>query len=463
MGETDYRQERRQNRRCVARIVGDAVVGSDTIDSVGEKVEGVGNAVSNLGETASNAMNSVSEAVGGASNNLNGISNFLGSMTNGNGFFSNLFSGNVSGMSMLGLVASAFLIFGRFGWMGKIAGALLGMMMIGNNATLHQALGGGMAQQKPQTPAPDPQRALAQNQTPQVPQPVVVYAPEEERTVIQKSMKFTQDMMLQSDSGYCMPFEEKGKDVEMSLGYGKQKHPKTGEMFFHHGVDFPVKHYLLSALATGKVTGLGNDAVHGIYQVIRYGLYEVTYSHLSNVFANYGTEVKAGQVVAVSADLLHMEVKYNGVELNPLEFLTMVYGNMKALEQNGTPGAVPQFVTIDMDVHTKYDKDQKEIEDLMMRWFPDYMQDLSSGIYALPEHTELALRNIFTMSAMKNYFFETLPSMANPLGMGTRSIPLAEKVQNLLIADFLNYMALRHQIFLSTMSEAVKKKPMTKP
>ena len=179
--------------KSVARIVGDAVVGSDTIDSVGEKVEGVGNAVSNLGETASNAMNSVSEAVGGASNNLNGISNFLGSMTNGNGgnmfsnFFSNLFSGNVSGMSMLGLVASAFLIFGRFGWMGKIAGALLGMMMIGNNATLQQTLGGGVAQQKPQAPAPDPQRTLAQAQTLQAPQPLVVYAPEEERTVIHRS------------------------------------------------------------------------------------------------------------------------------------------------------------------------------------------------------------------------------------------------------------------------------------
>ena len=179
--------------KSVARIVGDAVVGSDTIDSVGEKVEGVGNAVSNFGETASNAMNGVSEAVNGANNNLNGISNFLGSMTNGNGgnmfsnFFSNLFSGNVSGMSMLGLVASAFLIFGRFGWMGKIAGALLGMMMIGNNATLRQTMGGGMAQQKPQAPAPDPQRALAQAQTPQTPQPVVVYAPEEERTVIHRS------------------------------------------------------------------------------------------------------------------------------------------------------------------------------------------------------------------------------------------------------------------------------------
>lgn len=193
-GATGYvAWEKLTTDKSVARIVGDAVVGSDTIDSVGEKVEGVGNAVSNFGETASNAMNGVSEAVNGANNNLNGISNFLGSMTNGNGgnmfsnFFSNLFSGNVSGMSMLGLVASAFLIFGRFGWMGKIAGALLGMMMIGNNATLQQTMGGGMAQQKPQAPTPDPQRTLSQAQTPQTPQPVVVYAPEEERTVIHRS------------------------------------------------------------------------------------------------------------------------------------------------------------------------------------------------------------------------------------------------------------------------------------
>ena len=180
--------------KSVARIVGDAVVGSDTIDSVGEKVEGVGNAVSSLGETASNAMNSVSDAVNGANSNLSGINNFLGNMSGGNGgnmfsnFFSNLFSGNVSGMSMLGLVASAFLIFGRFGWLGKIAGVLLGMMMIGNNASLNQALGGGTAQQKPQTPANDPQKALGKPQAPLAQQPVaVVYEPEEERPVVHRS------------------------------------------------------------------------------------------------------------------------------------------------------------------------------------------------------------------------------------------------------------------------------------
>ena len=274
-------------------------------------------------------------------------------------------------------------------------------------------------------------------------------------------MHYTQEMILHSDSGYCMPFEERNGEVTMSLGYGKQKHPHTGESFFHHGVDFKVKNYLLSAVATGKVTGLGNDAIHGIYQITRYGDYEVTYAHLSNVFANYGKEVKAGQVIAVSADSLHVEVKYKGEELNPLEFLTMIYSNLKVMEQNGKPGAPPQFVTLDMDVHTMYDKDQKEIEDLMMRFFPDYMSDMSQGIYALPEQTELALRNIFTMSAMKNYFYETLPSMANPLGMGARSIPIAERVQNLLIGDFLNYLALRHQIFLSSMSAIEKKKHKT--
>ena len=53
-------------------------------------------------------------------------------------FFKNLGSGNVSGLSIAGLVVSALLVFGRFGWLGKIAGAVLGMMMIGNNARSNQ-------------------------------------------------------------------------------------------------------------------------------------------------------------------------------------------------------------------------------------------------------------------------------------------------------------------------------------
>ena len=112
-------------------------------------------------------------------------------------------------------------------------------------------------------------------------------------------MRYTEEMILRSSSGYCMPFEEPTKqDVQMSVGYGEQKHPVTGETFFHHGIDFSVNHYLLSAVATGTVSAIGSDAEHGIYQTIRYGKYEVTYRHLSNVFANFSQNVKAGQTIA---------------------------------------------------------------------------------------------------------------------------------------------------------------------
>ena len=270
-------------------------------------------------------------------------------------------------------------------------------------------------------------------------------------------------MILHSESGYCMPFDEpQGKDVELSLGYGEQIHPETGEKFFHHGIDFDVRCYMLSAVASGIVTGVGNDPVHGICQTIRYGQYEMTYGHLSNVFAQFGQRVKAGQTVALSGDKLHIEVCFKNEELNPIEFLTMLYGNIRAVRQAGGRD-VPAFPDPEMEVKTDYERDKREIEELMIRFLPHYMEDLQRGAYTLPERTEQSLRHIFTMGAMKEYFYERMPSMENPLGLGHKAIPLASKVQNLLIADFLNYLALRHDVYLSTLGEAVKKNFMTKP
>ena len=275
-------------------------------------------------------------------------------------------------------------------------------------------------------------------------------------------MKYTEEMILHSDSGYCMPFEEpRGKDVELSLGYGEQVHPTTGEKFFHHGIDFKARCYMLSAVASGIVSGVGNDPVHGICQTVRYGGYEVTYGLLSNVFAQFGQRVKAGQTVALSGERLHIEVKFKGEELNPIEFLTMLYGNIKALQEtdgNGPAG----FYDAETGVKNDYEKDQREIEELMLRFLPLYMEDLRRGAYTVPAHTEQSLRHIFTMGAMKEYFYEQMPSIANPLGLGRKAMPLACKVQNLLIADFLNYLALRHEVYLSTMGGEVKKNFMTK-
>lgn len=122
--------------KSVVRIVSDAVIGEPATNTLAETADGVRELTGKAGE----AVSSVSGAVTGIDNKLNGVSNFLrqasggGSLDMFGNFFRNLGSGNVSGLSIAGLVAAAFLIFGRFGWLGKIAGAFLGMMLIGNNA-----------------------------------------------------------------------------------------------------------------------------------------------------------------------------------------------------------------------------------------------------------------------------------------------------------------------------------------
>ena len=129
----------------VVEIVSDALIGKDTTEAIGEKVHGTVETVKELKDSVSNMTDTVTSTMGNVDSKMNGVSSFISQVTSGEGgnmlgnFFSNLTSGKVSGMSIMGLVLSAFLLFGRFGWMGKIAGAVLAMMMIGNNATQKQA------------------------------------------------------------------------------------------------------------------------------------------------------------------------------------------------------------------------------------------------------------------------------------------------------------------------------------
>ena len=272
-------------------------------------------------------------------------------------------------------------------------------------------------------------------------------------------------MILLSPSGYCMPFEERDKEVEMTLGYGKQTDPCTGVEFFHHGVNFSAPHYLLAAVASGTVCGIGTDNDRGTYQVIRYGDYEVIYGHLSNILAGYGEEVRAGQTVGVSDEILHMETRFKGEEIDPIEFLTMIYGNIRNMERKGKPFGSYDESTLPFEgeFRTKYDKHADEIEELLLRLFPVYLRDLESGAYTLPKRVENGLRNMLLMASARNYFFEVMPSMENPMGLGRKSLPLAAKVQNLMIEDFLNYLAAVMGVFPSWWDEDVKKKRGTRP
>ncbi len=122
--------------KSVARIVSEAVVGEQATD----KIASAADDVKDLKDKASQAVDTVSGAVDSMNSKWDGVSNFIGNITGGNAmdmfsnFFSNLGKGNVSGLGIVGLIAAAFLTFGRFGWLAKIAGALLGMLLIGGNS-----------------------------------------------------------------------------------------------------------------------------------------------------------------------------------------------------------------------------------------------------------------------------------------------------------------------------------------
>jgi hypothetical protein len=48
--------------------------------------------------------------------------------------------------------------------------------------------------------------------------------------------------------------------------------------------------------------------------------------------------------------------------------------------------------------------------------------------------------------------------MLNPLGLWKRAAALIGRIQTLLIADFLNYLAITNQVYLSGTSDDSKKK-----
>lgn len=130
--------------KSVVRIVSEAAIGEDAVKTV----VGVADDISDLKQDAGATLGKVNDTLDGMDHSVNGVKKFFTGLFSGNGgnmlgdFFSNLGSGKVSGLGIAGLIGAALLTFGRFGWFGKIAGALLGMFIIGNNFDFKRVMGG---------------------------------------------------------------------------------------------------------------------------------------------------------------------------------------------------------------------------------------------------------------------------------------------------------------------------------
>lgn len=135
------------NDKPVVRTASDILVGKETTEKVSDvvtgTVDGVGKVVTGAGNLVEDAGNMLSET----NNSTSGVGKFFQGLFTGNGlgmigdFFQNIGKGKISGLSLAGLIGAAILSFGRFGWLGKIAGAFLGMMIIGNNWNMNKVMG----------------------------------------------------------------------------------------------------------------------------------------------------------------------------------------------------------------------------------------------------------------------------------------------------------------------------------
>lgn len=114
----------------------------DTVNGfTGEKtVEQVRDTATSVVSDLQGAASETKGLLGTIGDSLRGISSFLGNLFGGNGgnmfgnFLNNLTSGNISGWGIGALIAASYMIFGRTGLLGKIGGALMAMMMIGNSS-----------------------------------------------------------------------------------------------------------------------------------------------------------------------------------------------------------------------------------------------------------------------------------------------------------------------------------------
>lgn len=274
---------------------------------------------------------------------------------------------------------------------------------------------------------------------------------------------YDKDMLLESVSGFSMPYGlEDNEDAEIMLGFGNQTHPMTGEKFNHQGVDLACKEKQLYAIATGAIIGAGQNSEHGYYIVARYGKYEVTYGHISEAYKNYGEKVSAGEIIAKSGDFLHLGVRFDGRVASPMDFLGMVYANIQQLRSMGIEKMPSNDELGGKKFKSPYDDAKEDIMTMMLRFLPNYFSDLQTGAYAPPSRVENSLRNIFQQAAQKEYFFETMPNLGNPLGLGARSVPLVEKIQMLLLNDFLSYMALTKGYLPQSWGDEQKKNFLSK-
>jgi murein DD-endopeptidase MepM/ murein hydrolase activator NlpD len=113
----------------------------------------------------------------------------------------------------------------------------------------------------------------------------------------------------------------------MTSGFGLRRHPISGDIRQHHGVDFAAPSGSpIIASADGKVGTAGWQGGYGLLVALDHkGGVQTRYAHLSAVNVTPGQRIKKGDVIGFVGSTgrstgphLHYEVRINGRAVNPV-------------------------------------------------------------------------------------------------------------------------------------------------
>ena len=129
-----------------------------------------------------------------------------------------------------------------------------------------------------------------------------------------------------------IPFKPPMLYFYISSDYGNRKHPKTGKISFHHGVDLAgTWQENVRVTAPGTVIYAGTEGSFG--KVVRvqheFGIV-TTYAHLARITVRLGDYIGENQVIGKMGNTgrsagahLHYEVRVNDKSIDPVKFMTV--------------------------------------------------------------------------------------------------------------------------------------------
>lgn len=122
----------------VGEFAAKEVVGEEAVEGAKDVAKGVGSAAKSVTEFFGGGSDGGTGEGQGQGQSGSWLSNLLSPLKGIGNMFSGLFNGNSSGLGIGTLVAAGFLMFGNFGWLGKIGSvllAMLGMNMLTGNSS----------------------------------------------------------------------------------------------------------------------------------------------------------------------------------------------------------------------------------------------------------------------------------------------------------------------------------------